>query len=204
MVQTISFRRRNLPHWRVAGRSYFVTFRLHGTIPADIVTELKERRKEIIKNGSEKEIIENQRYEFLKIEKILDVNHSSQNHLMNRQIAGIVLDYFAEVEVKFGWRFPAIVVMPNHVHCLCCGESATDNLDVMLRKLKGYTAFKANEILERRGKPFWASESFDHWCRNFQKEESVKKYIRNNPVKAGLVAKAEDWPWLVEKGNLLQ
>ena len=30
--ETISFSRRNLPHWRVIGRSYFVTFRLHGSL----------------------------------------------------------------------------------------------------------------------------------------------------------------------------
>ena len=61
--------------------------------------------------------------------------------------------------------------------------------------IKGFSARKANKILGKRG-PFWAPESFDHWCRTPEKEERVMRYIRNNPVKAGLVEKPELWPWV--------
>ena len=48
MVETIHFKRRNLPHWLVADRPYFVTLRLTGTVPKDVVAELKREREEVL------------------------------------------------------------------------------------------------------------------------------------------------------------
>jgi type I restriction enzyme R subunit/putative DNA methylase len=50
-------------------------------------------------------------------------------------------------------------------------------------------------LLHRTGERFWQDESFDHWVRSEGEFIRIQKYIENNPVKAGLVAKAEDWPW---------
>ena len=38
-------------------------------------------------------------------------------------------------------------------------------------------------------------ESYDHWVRDEAEFERIKRYIENNPVKAGLVAQASDYPW---------
>ena len=61
--------------------------------------------------------------------------------------------------------------------------------------LEGATAHRINKLLRRSG-PVWEEESFDHVLRS---DESLKKkceYIRQNPVKAGLVERAEDYKWL--------
>jgi REP element-mobilizing transposase RayT len=42
----------------------------------------------------------------------------------------------------------------------------------------------------------WVDENFDHWCRTPEKVAGVIRYIKNNPVKARLVTKSEDWPWM--------
>ena len=42
-TRTIGFRRRHLPHWTVADRSYFVRNRLKGAIPANVVNENDQR-----------------------------------------------------------------------------------------------------------------------------------------------------------------
>jgi putative DNA methylase len=78
------------------------------------------------------------------------------------------------------------------------GGNAKMSFNKALSSLKGFTARQANIILNKKG-PFWSPENFDHWCRTPEKEESAKKYIRNNPVKAGLVSNPNDWPWLREK-----
>ncbi len=44
MVVTLAFKRRNLPHWLVADHAYFVTIRLHDTLPADVLSRLREAR----------------------------------------------------------------------------------------------------------------------------------------------------------------
>ena len=55
-------------------------------------------------------------------------------------------------------------------------------------------AVYANRALERSGK-FWQKESFDHYVRDKKEFWRILNYILNNPVKAGLVEKWEDYPF---------
>jgi REP element-mobilizing transposase RayT len=86
----------------------------------------------------------------------------------------------------------AFVVMSNHVHLLI---ETIEPLQKITRLLKGYTARCANQYLARTGQAFWQDVSFDHWVRNSAELERIIHYIENNPVKAGLVKKPEDWAW---------
>jgi REP element-mobilizing transposase RayT len=61
--------------------------------------------------------------------------------------------------------------------------------------LKGRTAVEANRLLGRTGEAFWQHESYDHWVRNEREFNRIVAYIEENPVSAGLAARAEDWPW---------
>ena len=64
-----------------------------------------------------------------------------------------------------------------------------------LQTLKGYTAREANRLLGRTGQPFWQAESHDHSVRDDRVSDRIQEYIENNPVKAELVANAEEYPW---------
>jgi REP element-mobilizing transposase RayT len=61
--------------------------------------------------------------------------------------------------------------------------------------LKGATAREANRILGRTGETFWQAESYDHWVRDNSESERIVTYIENNPIKAGLVERPEEYPW---------
>ena len=64
-----------------------------------------------------------------------------------------------------------------------------------MQSLKGTTAHRINKLLHRSG-AVWQEESFDHVLRS---DESLKlkcEYIRQNPVRRGLVQKSEDYRWL--------
>jgi putative transposase len=61
--------------------------------------------------------------------------------------------------------------------------------------LKGVTAREANRFLGRTGESFWQRESYDHWVRDSGELERIVAYIEDNPVKAGLVVRAEDYRW---------
>ena len=82
--------------------------------------------------------------------------------------------------------------MANHVHLLLL-PSISPNL--LLKSLKGATAREANRLLGRTGEQFWQRESYDHWVRDDAEWNRIAGYIERNPVKAGLVARAEDYPW---------
>ncbi len=198
-VETISFTRRRLPHWQVCGRSYFVTFRLRGSLPIELVLSLKKEREELQKRAAEEdEIIEFQRYEFKKIEAVLDsVNNDVNGFLGREDIAPMLMDSFENLEKIYCWRFPSYVIMPNHVHCLCVADKTGKNAGLVevLSLFKQFTGKRINNVLDRKGKRVWVDENFDHWCRSSDKEESVKRYIADNPVKAGLVKQSEEWKW---------
>lgn len=89
------------------------------------------------------------------------------------------------------YRLSSWVIMPNHVHLLCT-PAAGHNIAEIMHSLKSYTSLEANRTLGRSGR-FWQKEYFDRYIRNARHFSAVVKYIENNPVKARLCEKAEDW-----------
>jgi REP-associated tyrosine transposase len=63
-----------------------------------------------------------------------------------------------------------------------------------MKSLKGYSAWEANRVLDRKG-TFWEKESYDHVVRDDREFDRVVKNVLNNPVKAGLVKDWKQWPW---------
>ena len=43
--------------------------------------------------------------------------------------------------------------------------------------------------------PFWQDESYDHLVRGDEECQRIRRYIEWNPVKAGLAASPEDFPY---------
>ncbi len=91
------------------------------------------------------------------------------------------------------------VIMPNHVHllrsCLRDENGWPFPLAKILQCLKGATAHRINKLLGGSG-PVWQEESFDHVLRSHESLREKIEYLRQNPVRAGLVKKPEDYPWL--------
>lgn len=140
---------------------------------------------------------------FAMLDEILDRAAYGPTWLKNPKIAEIVQNALLQVYAQL-YKLWAYVVMSNHVHVLLKPKlvsdaaSATESkaaLEDIMKRLKGYSAREANKILDRTGKSFWQTESFDHWVRNEAEFYRIVRYIENNPVKAGLVLVAEDWPW---------
>ncbi|MGB4958746.1 MAG: hypothetical protein WBO36_04670 [Saprospiraceae bacterium] len=62
-----------------------------------------------------------------------------------------------------------------------------------MKNIKGPSPWYSNRHLNRKGQ-FWERESFDIYIRNDKMLDNVLSYILENPVKAGLVSKWEDFP----------
>ena len=93
----------------------------------------------------------------------------------------------------------ATVVMPDHVHLLLTPlrdeKGWPYSLPTILKQLKGTSARTINKLLNSSG-PVWQEESFDHVLRSQESLEEKLEYIRQNPVRRGLVKKPEDYKWL--------
>jgi hypothetical protein len=69
------------------------------------------------------------------------------------------------------------------------------SLSFLIQQVKGTTAFHANQLLKRVGEPFWQPEYFDRLVRSEGEFVRIRRYIEWNPVKEGLVARPEEYPW---------
>ena len=72
-------------------------------------------------------------------------------------------------------------------------------LAAILKSIKGTSARDINKVLGHCG-PVWQEESFDHALRSAESLKEKIEYIRQNPVRRGLVARPEDYRWLWVEG----
>jgi REP element-mobilizing transposase RayT len=125
-----------------------------------------------------------------RVEKYSDQGYG-EAFLKNPLIAEIVQTDLLDMDGRV-WRLFAWVVMPNHIHFLATRFDVT--LSGIMQSLKSLTSHKANKILNRKGS-FWMTEYFDRYIRNPEHFARTVRYIEENPVKAGLCKRPEDWPF---------
>ncbi len=172
----MSFSRRRLPHRHELGQPLFVTFRLYGSLPAG-----REFPAESMTSGQA----------FLAMDRLLDGGRVGPIHLRRPEIASLVRDSILHC-ARVDYDLHAWVIMPNHVHMLITPRT---DVPFFLRRLKGYTARQANQLLHQSGQAFWQDESYDHLVRSAQEFRNIERYILGNPVRAGLVHAIEAFPW---------
>jgi putative transposase len=85
------------------------------------------------------------------------------------------------------------VVMPNHVHILMSvpGEMS---LEKTMQLIKGGFSFRAKKELGFRGE-IWQRGFSDVRIADEQSFQQHRKYIENNPVKAGLANTVDEYPY---------
>jgi putative transposase len=170
---------RRLPHWDVIGQPAFVTFRLQGSLPASRIFPPDR----LITSGKA----------FVAMDRILDAGATGPLFLRRPEIAEIVVDAIRDGERKFHrYELHAFVVMANHVHMLVTPLVPATK---WLGPLKGFTSHQANGVIGAHGKPFWQDESYDHLVRSGKEFDRIRAYIEFNPVKAGIAAAPELFPW---------
>jgi REP element-mobilizing transposase RayT len=169
---------RRLPHWDVVGQPVFVTFRLHDSLPTNRVFPPEQ-----LTSGKA----------FVAMDRILDMAATGPKYLSMPEIAAKVVSAILDGDRRFHrYDLHSFVVMSNHVHLLVTPRVFATR---WLGPLKGFTAYEANRILGRSGKPFWQHEGYDHLVRSDEEFGRIRRYIENNPASAGLVAKPEEFRW---------
>jgi len=188
-----------LPHLRAQGRSYFVTFRLHGTLPQELLRQYQAEREALLAQATQAhEELSREDHRRLfdlqsdKIEAYLDAGRG-ECWLKEARLGRLVAD---ALRCFHGQRYELgpWVVMPNHVHVVV-RPVGTHWLDQIVKSWKGFTAREANKLLHRSGASVWAREYYDHIVRDDAERARLAEYIQDNPVKAGLCARGEAWPW---------
>jgi REP element-mobilizing transposase RayT len=93
---------------------------------------------------------------------------------------------------RYDWRSYAHCLMSTHYHLVL--QVSREQLSDGMRKLNGDYARRFNKRHGARGHLFeeryssWVIEDEDHL-------HAAVDYVRDNPVRAGLCERPEDWPW---------
>ncbi|WP_459936708.1 REP-associated tyrosine transposase [Desulfonatronum parangueonense] len=128
-----------------------------------------------------------------KIEAYLDAGHGSCL-LKSPDVAEMVIETWFRFDGE-RYRLLEWVVMPNHCHVLI---EPIDNfpLSKIVLSWKNYTARFINSRPDIQPQhPVWQRDYWDRFIRNESHLLTVREYITMNPVKAGLAASPEEWPW---------
>jgi putative transposase len=168
---------RNLPHWQQPEADIFITWRLHGSLPARI--RFSQTPESIGKR-------------FISYDRALDAARVGPLWLHDPRIADCVIATLEKANAQGLFQLRSYVVMANHVHVLLTPLSPIAEIT---QRIKGPTSRRANLILSHTGTRFWQDESFDRWVRNPGEWQRIRAYIERNPVAAGLVKTPQEWPW---------
>ena len=102
--------------------------------------------------------------------------------------------------IEYGKRGPesgawlgSFVLMPDHLHAFVTLDAERCRLSAWMSGLKAAIVRVLKD--EAVGGPYLQKGFFDHVLRGSESASEKWEYVLNNPVRAGLVNRAEDWPF---------
>lgn len=206
------FYHRKLPHFQPAEATFFMTFRLAGSMPTDVIRRLRENY-ELVEKGilEQKDLTDKERRELIYAEQkrlfaatddFLDTNPNGPYWLREKEVAEIVAE---AIHFRDGKQYDlhTFTIMPNHVHMMMTLLPNSLVLFKVMQHLKKNAAIKSNKVLGRTGLEFWEEESYDHIVRDEAEFYRILNYILRNPIKADLVKEWQQWPFTFAKPELL-
>ena len=119
-----------------------------------------------------------------------------QAFLDNSHAVHILREEWGRAKERHGWLIGRYVVMPDHIHFFCAEQSvgSRSRLAHFVGRWKEWTA-KNLVVQMGLATPVWQPEFFDHLLRSNESYSEKWSYVRENPVRAGLVESWEKWPW---------
>jgi REP element-mobilizing transposase RayT len=126
--------------------------------------------------------------------------HIYDRGIAKRVIFKIPTDYFffmlkiEKYKLKYNIDIIKFCLMPNHFHFLIKSGSKPKNISIFMKCLKTSYAYYFNKKYKQSGHVFQGTYNAKPII-SIKQMNDIIKYIKNNPVKKGLVQKAEDWPY---------
>ena len=186
---------RTRPHRHQPAAVCFLTMRLNDSIPKSVIQRWHRERLDFLRrNGISVERDWKLGHEKLSLEKQqqFDKHFSRQRETTLDECLGAceLANPIASAEVakaleKFHedrYWLGDFVIMPNHIHCLI----AFRNNEIAKSQPGGWMRYSARQINKLTGRSgvLWFPEPFDHLVRSNEQLEYLRRYIRENPIKA--------------------
>ena len=88
------------------------------------------------------------------------------------------------------WRVGPYILMPDHLHLFAMPGGGSATFDRWIQYWKSmFTKRMRNREMR------WQSGGLHHRIRSWEGAEAKRAYMMMNPVRAGLVARSENWPF---------
>ena len=108
-----------------------------------------------------------------------------QNQLTTPEVSSRILESVVHQHESGSWWVHVFLLMPDHAHALI---SVAPNR-TLIDTVRAWKSWQAKTLGIR-----WQSGFFDHRLRSDESFEEKATYIRQNPVRAGLISRVDDWP----------
>jgi putative transposase len=102
----------------------------------------------------------------------------------------LLRDAFRHVRQRHPFQVDAMVVLPDHVHCVWTLPANTADFSLRWQQIKRYFSSQTSWSA-----PCWQKRFWEHRIRDDRDYANHLDYIHYNPVKHGHVACARQWPY---------
>ncbi|MGF6275371.1 putative transposase [Massilia sp. UYP11] len=112
---------------------------------------------------------------------------------------------FGRVRARLPFHIDAIVLLPDHLHCIWTLPDGDVNFSARWSQIKHHVAFACRDKYgnftvtaaqrHRREAPIWQRKYWEHRIRDERDMEKHVDYIHYNPVKHGLATCAASWEY---------
>jgi putative transposase len=107
----------------------------------------------------------------------------------------LFLAFLKKAKKKYGFSVAHFCIMGNHVHLVIRpNDDATYSLSKTMQWLLGNFSKAWNKVHGLKGH-LWKARFFSRVIENDADLRNVIQYLNENPVKAGLVKRAEEWEY---------
>jgi len=109
------------------------------------------------------------------------------NQLCLDPVAASIWESIEYRQQRCDWFVHLWLLMPDHLHALISFPTERDPAKVIANW---------KEIIAKKAGIHWQRDFFDHRLRSDESHQEKTDYIRQNPVRKGLVGKTEDWKFV--------
>jgi REP element-mobilizing transposase RayT len=115
-----------------------------------------------------------------------------ERRLASDDFRAIAVEVWRSCQDRYEWSVGRYTIMPDHVHFFVFADQPKRTLSEFVGKWKEWTAKYGHRRLGF-APPLWQPEFFDHVLRSSESYEEKWIYVRDNPVRAGLVRLPAEW-----------
>jgi len=120
--------------------------------------------------------------------------HERRHVLANPTAHRVLGDIWQQSASRNGWYVGDYLLMPDHVHFFARPAASAQPMKKWVGMWKSLSA----RTLSREAGiacPLWQEDYFDRFLRSGESYGDKWTYVAQNPVRAGLVASADEWPF---------